>query len=224
MFNQLISAAVERSKTNISTRRSCQMRLALLIIAFLATLGSAATVPARATTRIPTLLVDTSPPPSPQSSKELLDIFPAYISEPELQHVEEVESDQSSDAMLRENGEMKRRNAKAAPTAATTTLSKPTSAALATSSPTSSPLPEPFDNTPASAFQSSGSTDACPKFISGLLSNPTFKSCYPLSMMLQVSFYIFCLTDVENANLGLNLTDSYILVFNWVLPSRKVTS
>ncbi|EHK47957.1 hypothetical protein TRIATDRAFT_177340, partial [Trichoderma atroviride IMI 206040] len=58
-------------------------------------------------------------------------------------------------------------------------------------SATSSPLPEPFDNTPASAFQSSGSTDACPKFISSLLSNPTFKSCYPLSMMLQSSTGFF---------------------------------
>ncbi|KAK1245084.1 hypothetical protein MKX08_004713 [Trichoderma sp. CBMAI-0020] len=187
MFNQLMSASAERSNSNIPTRRLCQMRFALLIIAFLATLGSAATVPARASTRIPTLLVDTSPPPSPQSSEELLDIFPAYISEPELQHVEEVDNGRSSDAMLRENGEMKRRNAKTAPAAATTTLSKSTSGALATSSP----LPEPFDNTPASAFQSSGSTDACPKFISSLLSNPTFKSCYPLSMMLQSSTGFF---------------------------------
>lgn len=224
MFNQLISASAERSKTNTPTRRLYQMRFALLIIAFLATIGSAATVPARASTRIPTLLIDTSPPPSPQSSEELLDIFPAYISEPELRHVEEVEKGHSSDAMLRENGEMKRRNAKAAPTAATTTLSKPTSGALATSSPTSSPLPEPFDNTPASAFQSSGSTDACPKFISSLLSNPTFKSCYPLSMMLQVSFHILYIGDVEYAKLGLNSTNSDILVFNWVLPGRKVAS
>lgn len=187
MFNQLIAASAERPKTNIPTRRLYQMRFALLIIAFLATISSAATVPARASTRIPTLLIDTSSPPSPHSSDELLDIFPAYISEPELRHVEEVEKGRSSDAMLRENGEMKRRNAKTAPTAATTTLSKPTSGASATSSP----LPEPFDNTPASAFQISGSTDACPKFMSSLLSNPTFKSCYPLSMMLQSSTGFF---------------------------------
>lgn len=213
MFNQLISASTGRSKTNTPTRRLYQMRFALLIIAFLATIGSAATVPARASTRIPTLLIDTSPPPSPQSSEELLDIFPAYISEPELRHVEEVEKGHSSDAMLRENGEMKKRTAKAAPSAATTTLSKPSS----------SPLPEPFDNTPASAFQSSGSTDACPKFISGLLSNPTFKSCYPLSMMLQVSFPTLCIGHVEYAKLSLNPTNS-ILVFKWFLPSRKVAS
>lgn len=220
MFNPLIFASAERSKTNTPTRRLYQMRFALLIIVFLATLSSAATVPERASTRIPTLLIDTSPPPSPQSSEELLDIFPAYISEPELLHVKVVEKGNSNDAMLRENGDMKRRNAKAAHGAATTTLSKPTSGALATSSP----LPEPFDNTPASAFQSSGSTDACPKFISSLLSNPTFKSCYPLSMMLQVSFYILCIGDVKYARLGLNLTNPDMLVFNWFLPSRKVAS
>jgi hypothetical protein len=78
-------------------------------------------------------------------------------------------------------------------------------------------LPEPFDNTPASSFQSSGSTDACPKFISSLLSNPTFKSCYPLSMMLQVSFDILCIGHVEYTKLGLNSTNSDILVFNWFL-------
>jgi hypothetical protein len=170
----------------------------------LATIGSAATVPVRVSTPIPALLLDTSPPPAPQSSEELFDIFPAYISQPEIRHVEEAERG-SDEAMLRETGEMKRRNAKAAHSTATTTLSKPTSSASATSSP------------PASSFQSSGSTDACPKFISSLLSNPTFKSCYPLSMMLQVSFDILCIGHVEYTKLGLNSTNSDILVFNWFL-------
>ncbi|UKZ85892.1 uncharacterized protein TrAFT101_001736 [Trichoderma asperellum] len=187
MFNPLIFVSAGRSKTNPSTPRLYQMRFSLLIIAFLATLSSAATVPERASTRIPTLLVDTSPPPSPQSSEELLDIFPSYINRPGLRDVEEVDSGDSNHATPRENGEMRRRNAKAVHTTTTTTPSKPTNSALASSSP----LPEPFDNTPASAFQSSGSTDACPKFISNLLSNPTFKSCYPLSMMLQSSTGFF---------------------------------
>lgn len=187
MFNPLIFASAERSKTNPSTPRLYQMRFALLIIAFLATIGSAATVPQRASTRVPTLLVDTSPPPSPQSSEELLDIFLSYISQPGLRDVEEVDRGDSNHATPRENGEMRRRNAKAAHTTTITTPSKPTDSVLASSSP----LPEPFDNTPASAFQSSGSTDACPKFISSLLSNPTFKSCYPLSMMLQSSTGFF---------------------------------
>lgn len=220
MFNPLIFASAERSKTNPSTPRLYQMRFALLIIAFLATLGSAATVPERASTRVPTLLVDTSPPPSPQSSEELLDIFPSYISQPGLRDVKGVDRGDSNDATPRENREMRRRNAKAVHTTTTTTPSKPTNSALASSSP----LPEPFDNTPASAFQSSGSTDACPKFMSSLLSNPTFKSCYPLSMMLQVSFYIFYLGDAEYAKQGLNLANSYMLVLDRFLPSRKVAS
>lgn len=192
MFNPLIFASAERSKTNMPTRRLLQMRFSLLIVAFLATLGSAATLPERASTRIPTLLIDTSPPPSPQSSDELLDIFPSYISEPVLRHLEEVETSDSNDATPRGNVDMKRRTAKEPHGTVTTTLPKSTSSALAASSP----LPEPFDNTPASAFQSSGSTDACPKFITSLLSNPTFKSCYPLSMMLQVSFHIHYLGSV----------------------------
>ncbi|PTB67467.1 hypothetical protein BBK36DRAFT_1099238, partial [Trichoderma citrinoviride] len=62
----------------------------------------------------------------------------------------------------------------------------------ATSSPaSSSALPEPFDNTPASAFEGEGSTDSCSSFISNLLQDPTFKSCYPLSMMLQTSTGLF---------------------------------
>lgn len=221
MFNPLIFVSAGRSKTNPSTPRLYQMRFSLLIIAFLATLSSAATVPERASTRIPTLLVDTSPPPSPQSSEELLDIFPSYINRPGLRDVEEVDSGDSNHATPRENGEMRRRNAKAVHTTTTTTPSKPTNSALASSSP----LPEPFDNTPASAFQSSGSTDACPKFISNLLSNPTFKSCYPLSMMLQVSFFfIFYLGDAEYAKQGLNLANSDMVVLDRFLPSRKVAS
>lgn len=220
MFNSLIFASAERPETNTPARRLYQMRFALLIIALLATLSSAATVPERASTRIPTLLIDTSPPPSPQSSEELLDIFPAYISEPELRDIEEVGRGDRNDAVPRENGEMKRRNAKAAHSAATTTLSKPSSGAFATSTP----LPEPFDNTPSSAFQSSGSTDSCPKFISSLLSNPTFKSCYPLSMMLQVSFYIYYLGVVEYVKRSLKLTNPDTLDFDRFLPSRKVAS
>lgn len=56
----------------------------------------------------------------------------------------------------------------------------------ATSTISASPLPSPFDDTPSSAFQSPGASDACPRFMSSLLANESFKSCYPLSMMLQV--------------------------------------
>ncbi|KAJ2971282.1 hypothetical protein NQ176_g7769 [Zarea fungicola] len=57
---------------------------------------------------------------------------------------------------------------------------------------TSSPLPSPFDDAPSSIFKSpSSTTDACPTFMKTLLNDPTFKKCYPLSMMLQTSNSFF---------------------------------
>ncbi|KJZ78918.1 hypothetical protein HIM_01691 [Hirsutella minnesotensis 3608] len=62
-------------------------------------------------------------------------------------------------------------------------------AASAQSSP--SPLPSPFDDPQPSLFQGVGSDDSCPRFMSSLLADPTFKSCYPLSMLLQTSTGFF---------------------------------
>jgi len=50
-----------------------------------------------------------------------------------------------------------------------------------------SPLPSPFDNNLDFNFTSNGGT-SCPKYLNNLLTSDTFKSCYPLSMMLQVCF------------------------------------
>ncbi|EFY90181.1 C6 transcription factor, putative [Metarhizium acridum CQMa 102] len=65
---------------------------------------------------------------------------------------------------------------------ATTTRSNQTS----TADTAASPLPSPFDNPVPNAFQVPGSGDSCPKFIAALLSDPTFKSCYPISMLIQL--------------------------------------
>ncbi|KOS17163.1 hypothetical protein ESCO_005995 [Escovopsis weberi] len=61
----------------------------------------------------------------------------------------------------------------------------------ASSTPKATALPTPFDNTPSSAFRADGADNTCPNFITSLLANPTFKSCYPLSMMLQTSSSFF---------------------------------
>ncbi|RFU77427.1 hypothetical protein TARUN_4794 [Trichoderma arundinaceum] len=171
-------------------QRLYQMRLALLIVAFLATIGYAATVPDRASTRIPVLSVAVGQPPSSLSSDDdLIGLLSSQITEAELRLEEQIEGGSSStshDALQLDKAEKRKRSAKT-PYATPTVVSKPTNSP---SSPTS-PLPVPFDNTPASAFQSDGSTDSCPNFISSLLSNPTFKSCYPLSMMLQTSTGFF---------------------------------
>lgn len=56
-----------------------------------------------------------------------------------------------------------------------------------TPSPLPSPLPSPFDNPAPSAFQVPGGDATCPRFMSNLFSDPNFKSCYPMSMLIQVS-------------------------------------
>ncbi|KAG6000781.1 hypothetical protein E4U21_005015 [Claviceps maximensis] len=55
----------------------------------------------------------------------------------------------------------------------------------------SSSLPSPFDNLVPSAFQIPGGSSSCPRFISSLLSDPTFKRCYPISMLMQTSTGFF---------------------------------
>ncbi|KAG5965132.1 hypothetical protein E4U58_002918 [Claviceps cyperi] len=55
----------------------------------------------------------------------------------------------------------------------------------------SSPLPSPFDNLVPSAFKVPGGSSSCPKFMAGLLSDSTFKRCYPISMLMQTSTGFF---------------------------------
>lgn len=67
--------------------------------------------------------------------------------------------------------------------------SSTTMAAVRSASSNPSPLPSPFDDSGPSLFQGADADDKCPKFMAALLSNPTFKSCYPLSMLLQVRLH-----------------------------------
>lgn len=54
-----------------------------------------------------------------------------------------------------------------------------------TTTSTKAPLPSAFDNSLDFNFTSNGGK-SCPKFLNNLLTSDTFKSCYPISMMLQV--------------------------------------
>lgn len=102
-----------------------------------------------------------------------------------------------------EHRELRRREAapkEPAPTATTTEVvvdvSKitdspdPVSASTSTSTSTvaASPLPSPFDGALAANFSTGQS---CPNFINTFLSNATFKSCYPVSLLLQGSQSFF---------------------------------
>lgn len=68
--------------------------------------------------------------------------------------------------------------------------SKPTTVtiqrAAKTAASTSTPLPEAFDGNLAAELQTSSDSN-CPAFLKSVLSDPSYETCYPLSMMLQVS-------------------------------------
>ncbi|PHH66208.1 hypothetical protein CDD82_1571 [Ophiocordyceps australis] len=68
-----------------------------------------------------------------------------------------------------------------------TTMVIPVAESTPVPEPSAAPLPVPFDDAPPSDFKAPNSDDRCPNFISSLLANPTFKSCYPVSMMIQTS-------------------------------------
>lgn len=94
-----------------------------------------------------------------------------------------------------ENDDLQRRdlNTTDVSSASSTTLNTTTSTLAPTSASTglpaattqsSSPLPSPFD----SGF-SSNVTDSCAAFVKAFLSNSTFKSCLPFSLLLQVCLH-----------------------------------
>lgn len=74
-----------------------------------------------------------------------------------------------------------RRRAKAESETTTVSIPVPSTTTLSTS-----PLPSPFDSSLASNFTGNDGNGACPAFINSFLTNPTFKQCYPISLLLQV--------------------------------------
>ncbi|KAI0128529.1 hypothetical protein BJ170DRAFT_594368 [Xylariales sp. AK1849] len=102
-----------------------------------------------------------------------------------------------------------------ADTETTTTIEIQVSTATAT--PTSivvaSPLPSPFDSVLASNFTGDDGNGACPAFINSMLTNSTFKQCYPFSMLMQGSTSFFqaekslvSITQVLDATCSANVT------------------
>ncbi|KAJ6446424.1 C6 transcription factor [Purpureocillium lavendulum] len=85
------------------------------------------------------------------------------------------------------------RGSKPKPSSTILTISVDTSTTTAspTTDATQSALPSPFDSNVPSDFKVPSSDSRCPNFISTLLSDPTFKSCYPISMLIQTSMGFF---------------------------------
>lgn len=54
-----------------------------------------------------------------------------------------------------------------------------------TAASTNSPLPQAFDGNLAAELITTSESN-CPSFLNGVLADPSFEACYPLSMMLQV--------------------------------------
>ncbi|KAI5864666.1 hypothetical protein GGS23DRAFT_458650 [Durotheca rogersii] len=81
--------------------------------------------------------------------------------------------------------------------AETQTFTVDVSAATAEPTPTptptvaSGPLPSPFDGALAANFSGENGGGSCPNFINSILEDPTFKSCYPLSVLLKSSNSFF---------------------------------
>ncbi|KAL6871101.1 hypothetical protein J3F83DRAFT_641713 [Trichoderma novae-zelandiae] len=190
MIDSPMAVFTGRSKADMPRWPLSRMRFALLVVAFLATtLCSAASVPDRASTRIPALSIAVDQLPSAPSPEGLISGFSDDATEHRLLYDDEPINSSGNDASTPYKGEKRRRSANAAST--TTKASSSEKTGSPSSPKSSSALPEPFDNTPASAFQMDGSTDSCSSFIWNLLQDPTFKSCYPLSMMLQTSTGLF---------------------------------
>ena len=55
-----------------------------------------------------------------------------------------------------------------------------------TATESAQPLPSPFDSSLAFNFTSNDGS-SCPTYINEMLTSPTFQSCYPLSLLIQVS-------------------------------------
>lgn len=70
----------------------------------------------------------------------------------------------------------------------TTTIPSATQTSTSSlTSATTTVLPQPFDTTLGNNFTS----DSCPRFFSSFLSDETFRSCYPFSLLLQTSHGFF---------------------------------
>lgn len=75
---------------------------------------------------------------------------------------------------------------KAIATVTTLTISITDSEATSTADVTSSPLPEAFDGDLDGELNTDADSN-CPTFLDGVLADPSYEACYPLSMMLQTS-------------------------------------
>ncbi|KAI1154671.1 hypothetical protein F4825DRAFT_153591 [Nemania diffusa] len=217
------AAAAAASRSRSSYRSSWTYRAVIfLLISFWACL-SITTAAASA------ISLDESPRPTPTPTSLALsgtqkETEPELETEPEILLIDTripVFLDGHWQIMSNEeHGELRRRGAASkettwtAPTATTTEVVIDTSTVTATADPVTtttaaSPLPSPFDGALAANF----STQSCPVFINEFLSNATFKSCYPISLLLQGSQSFFeaetnfvTITRVLDAACAANLT------------------
>jgi len=116
-----------------------------------------------------TIVVDTRPPPLPPGGN--------------YWQIENVERE----GLLRRQSHNTSSSSNASHPATSTTVagSAATSSGAPSGTPSPSPLPMPFDSSLGNNF----TTQSCPNFITGFLSNDTFKACLPFSLLLEVSLF-----------------------------------
>ncbi|KAB5558157.1 hypothetical protein GE09DRAFT_1221287 [Coniochaeta sp. 2T2.1] len=98
---------------------------------------------------------------------------------------------------------------------AVSSVTSRSSSSSTTSVVPSSPLPSPLDGSISSNFTkiASGTANPCPAFLNSFLESPTFKQCYPFSLLLQGSTSFFeaekslvSITQVLDASCSANVT------------------
>lgn len=93
------------------------------------------------------------------------------------------DDDEEPDRITDPEAPAKDGSSKTKPTTTTATIQR----AAATAASTNSPLPQAFDGNLAADLITTSDSN-CPSFLNGILADPSFRACYPLSMMLQVGY------------------------------------
>lgn len=95
------------------------------------------------------------------------------------------DDDEEPDKITNPEAPAKDGSSKTKPSSTTVTIQR----TAQTAASTNSPLPQAFDGNLAAELTTTSDSN-CPSFLNGVLADPSFEACYPLSMMLQVG----CLT------------------------------
>ncbi|KAF4983115.1 hypothetical protein FZEAL_1409 [Fusarium zealandicum] len=163
-----------RLRLTSTSSRAPRLRLALSWLLLLACLTS---VLAQTETR----LTELSPPASLRHRRHHTPMIKRFELHQRRESSKDEDEDEVKDEVANTETPSKTGN-KSKPSASTVTVQRASSTAAATNSP----LPQAFDGNMAAEMGSTFDSN-CPAFLDGILADPSYEACYPLSMMLQTS-------------------------------------